>query len=320
VRTGAYALSLLAVPLNVQVLTSLGESPKSLMELRMHLGSPPQTTARKHLRVLTELGLIERRRQADFPGSVDFSLCRPGRDLLAVADSVERWLSHTPNSAPEIGTPMTKSALTALCEGWSSGIVRVLAAKPHALTELSRLITKLSYPSLERRLAAMRLVGLIDRCPSTPGRGTPYQVTEQLRFAIAPLTSGARWERQHLPMETPAIKRIDVEAAFLLTLSLLDLSEDLSGICRLAMELPRPEGERQIVGVTAEVREGKVVSCLARLQSEAHAWVSGGQASWLEAVIDGSLDRLDVGGDCELAMALVDGLNGALFPVRERAL
>jgi DNA-binding HxlR family transcriptional regulator len=283
----------------------------------MELGSPPQTTARKHLRILTELGIIERRRQTDFPGSVDFSLCRRGEDLLTVASSLERWLSNTPDPL-ELGSQVAKSTITALHAGWSSAVVRVLAAKPHALTELSGLITKLSYPSLERRLAAMRLAGLIDRCSSSPGRGNPYRVTEQLRLAIAPLASAARWERLHLPRSTAAISRIDVEATFLLALPLLELSVDLSGMCRLAVEIPRSKGEREIVGVTVEVREGRIVSCAAELKGEARSWLSGGRGSWLEAIIDGEVDGLEVGGDCELAVALADGLNDTLFGIGER--
>ncbi len=45
-------------------------------------------------------------------------------------------------------------------------------------------ISSLSYPSLERRLAAMRLAGLIEARPGN-GRGTPYAVTDWLRRGIA---------------------------------------------------------------------------------------------------------------------------------------
>ncbi len=40
-------------------------------------------------------------------------------------------------------------------------MLRALAAGSLSLTELDRLIGALSYPSLERRLVAMRLAGLV---------------------------------------------------------------------------------------------------------------------------------------------------------------
>lgn len=317
VRAGAHALSILATPLNYQVLTALEQGPKPLMELRRAAGSPPQTTMRGHLRALTEAGILARHRQPEFPGSVDVELGKPGRGLLAVSRVLGGWLLQAPDGPLQLGTPAAKSAVKALIDGWSSGMVRVLAAKPHALTELSRVITNLSYPSLERRLGAMRLAGLIEPCASS-SRGTPHRVTDWLRLAIGPLASAARWERQHLPEETAPIRRLDVESAFLLVLPLLTLPAEQSGECRLAVEMRAQGGELRLAGVMARVRNGDV-SCVARLQGDATAWVSGSAAAWLRAVLEDEKHGLETGGDCDLALALLDGLHGELFRARQRA-
>jgi DNA-binding HxlR family transcriptional regulator len=267
---------------------------------------------RGQLRVLTEAGVLDRRRQNDFPGSVDYELGGPGRDLLFVVAVLRDWLATSPDGPIELGSPASKSAIKALVEGWSAGVVRALAARPFSLTELSSIITGLSYPSLERRLGAMRLAGQIERCPGG-GRGTPYKVTDWLRRAIAPLAAAARWERKHLSGETAPIAKIDVEAAFLLTVPLVDLSSDQSGICRLAVESQNGNGEHRLAGVMVGVEEGSVASCVSSLEGRAAAWASGSAASWLRTVFDGET-HLELGGDQSLAIGLVDGLRRLSSP------
>jgi DNA-binding HxlR family transcriptional regulator len=303
--------------LNVQVLQALAEEPMPLMDLRRAVGSPPQTTMRGHLRALTEIGVLERRRQNDFPGTVDYELSGPGRELLGVAGVLEAWLADSPEGAISLGNGAAKGAIKALVEGWSSTIIRALAARPLSLTELNRLISGLNYPSLERRLGALRLAGQIEACPGE-GRSTPYAVTDWLRRAIAPLAVAARWERRHIPTAAAPIARIDVEATFLLAVPVLSLATDMSGSCRLAVELRNGRGDPHLAGVLVEVREGSVAACIARLQGEADAWVSGSTFTWLQAVIEANTDRFEIGGDCDLAAALFEGLHATLFGVRQQ--
>lgn len=312
-RAGTQALRLLSTPINVHVLQALAEGPRSLMDLRREAGSPPQTTMRGHLRVLVETDAIIRLRQEAFPGPLDFELTAVGQELWDVAQVLDGWLHAAPAEPLSLGTSAAKSAIKALVEGWSTGMVRALAGRPLSLTELNGLISGLSYPSLERRLGAMRLAGQIERTP-VRGRGTPYTATAWLQQAIAPLGAAARWERAHAPSTTMPIRRLDAEAAFLLAVPLLSLPTDISGSCRLAVELGGSNSNR-IAGVLVGVEEGRVASCVASVQGHADAWVSGSAAAWLRAVIEGQTERLEVGGDCFLARALLDGLHGALFRV-----
>jgi DNA-binding HxlR family transcriptional regulator len=317
VRAGAYALTLLSVPLNVHVITALEDESLSLMDLRRAVGQPPQTTMRKHLKSLTELGVLERCRQPEFPGSVDFRLGPAGRDLLGVVRILQAWLANSPDGPVQPGSTAAKSAIKALVEGWSGSIVRALAARPLSLTELNRLIPALNYPSLERRLGAMRLAGQIASC-TNGGRTRPYTATPWLRHAVAPLIVAASWERRHGGRQGTSLNRIDIESTFLLTVPMLRLPEDLTGSARFALDM-RATGEADTqAGVVIHVLDGEVVSCNSRLRDTADAWVSGPIQAWLAAMIDFDVEALERGGDCELALALVERLHDALFRVPAR--
>jgi DNA-binding HxlR family transcriptional regulator len=304
-------LSLLASPLQVAILDALAKQSKSLVDLRRAVGSPPQTTMRAHLRTLTELGVLERRRQNDFPGALDFELTSVGRDLLDVADVLVAWLAIAPEGPLQLGSAAAKGAIKALLEGWSTSLVRALAARPLSLTQLAGLISDVSYPSLERRLTAMKLTGQLETTASG-GRGRPYVVSEWLRRAAAPIVAASRWERLHSVPGAAPLSRLDTEATFLLAVPLLQPAAELHGACRLAVEIPNGEG-RRLAGVLVLVEGGRIVSCASRLEGHADAWASGSPPVWFRAVIEHDTRRLEMGGDSPFADALVEGLHKALF-------
>lgn len=281
------------------------------MDLRRDVGAPAQTTMRGHLRGLTALGVLRRHRQGAFPGPVTFELTAPGRDLIAVTEVLGSWLTNAPAQPLALGSAVAKRAVKALLDGWETSMIRALAARPLSLTELDSLISSLSYPSLERRLGAMRLAGQIE-ANLGGGRSTPYAVTDWLRGAIAPLVAAARWECGNEIGDCAPLSRLDAEASFLLAVPLIRLASPLSGACRLMVEIAGGGG-RRLVGVMVRVREGQVLSCVARLEGDSDASVVGPASAWLAALIEHDLDRLELGGDGELAGALVDGLHGALF-------
>lgn len=269
---------------------------------------------RAHLRTLTELGAVERCRQNDFPGSVDYKLARPGRELMSVAVMVRTWLGMAPDGPIDLGTSTAKSTIKALVEGWSTSMLRALAARPLSLTELDSLITGVSYPSLERRLVAMRLTGQVTRMRGH-GRRTPYAVTDWLRQAVAPLVAAARWEGAYASGTAAPVTNRDVEAAFMLSLPLLRLPAEMSGSCRFAVEFPNGNGQR-LAGALIGVEDGRVASCVSRLEGKAGAWASGSTGEWMSAVIEQDAAHLEIGGDCLLASAAIKDLHGALFGVR----
>jgi DNA-binding HxlR family transcriptional regulator len=320
VRTGAYALSLLAEPLQVEILKALEIEPLSFLDLSAALGSAPQSTARRHLRNLVAMQILDRHRANGTPGVRAYELSDTGRELLAVAAVLQAWLTTAPEGRIPLGSPAAKTAIKALDDAWSSAIVRALAARAMTLVELDSLIVELTYPQLERRLALLRRTGQIEACldggPS-PGRGrAPYTATGWLRQAIAPILAAVRWERRRLPADTAPITRIDTEAIFLLTLPSLTLPAELSGSCRLAVEVEHQEGTR-MAGVMVEVKKGRIVSCTSRLVGDPVAIATGSTQAWLDALIDRP-GRLRLDGQAELAAALVAALRDHLFAAAPR--
>jgi DNA-binding HxlR family transcriptional regulator len=317
-RTGARILTLLATPLNSQILDRLSRGPRRLSELSRETSSPPQGFLRARLGELDEIGVVARRRFNPFPSVREYELTSlPGRELLFVATTVEGWLANAPEDPLPLGGQTGRAAIMALVEGWSSTMLRALAARPVTLTELDRRIESLSYASLEHRLSAMRLAGLLE-ATADEGDGASYRVTDWLRLGTAPIAAAARWERHHIPHRTEAIGPIDAEAGLLLAMPLLRLPPELSGSCRLAVEFGDGD-ERHLAGVTVDVELGRVEACTTDLQSSPTGWATGPPAAWLRAAIEADPNRLELGGDRHLVRGLLDGFNRALFgPTRPR--
>jgi DNA-binding HxlR family transcriptional regulator len=303
-RSGAQTLVLLSMPLNSAILRALADGPGRQTELRAATGAPAQTTLRAQLKKLVDVGAVEKHRRNRFPGIIECDLTPIGRDLLPVIAALETWLSAAPQGPLELGGSVAKAAVKALAEGWTSTMIRAIAAGPVSLTELDCVIGPLSYPSLERRLSALRLAGMVE--PSPNGRrGTPYVATRWLREALGPLAAAVRWERRHAPRSAPAIGPLDIEAAFLLAAPMLRPAPAAAGSCRLAVEL-NGGARRRIAGALIEVEHGAVVSCSTNLDGPFDAWAIGSPGAWLDAVLDGNPQSLEMGGDCALAHSLVE--------------
>jgi DNA-binding HxlR family transcriptional regulator len=305
-RAGAQGLSLLAAPLNVHTLKALEEGPKGLLDLHRSVGSPPQSTMRVYTRTLEELGALERRRQSEFPATAEYSITPAGEALLQVAGVLQEWLMAAPDGPILLGSTAAKSATKALVGGWSSNVVRAVSARALSLTELNVLIPKVSYPTLERKLGAMRIAKLVEPQPGD-GRGTPYGPTEWLRQAMVPLASAIAWEREFLADSTPQIGRLDVAAAFLLSIPLIELDPEVSGRCRLSVEF-RGASAPVFSGVLLRIEKGKMVSCTSRLDGEADATASGTALTWLRQMSGEASGQLETSGDPELALAVSNAL------------
>jgi DNA-binding HxlR family transcriptional regulator len=309
-RTGAQALALLTAPLNVLVLHALSTGPKRQVELRRESGSPAQSTLRSHLSALERFGVIVKHGRAALPGSLEYELAEPGRELRFVAIALQRWLARAPEEPLELGGGPAKAAIKALVDGWSSTMLRALVAGPLSLAELDKLIDALNYPSLERRLAAMRLTGLVEAAPGN-GRGAPYAITDWLRQGIGPIVAASRWERRNVPAESAKIGRIDAETALMLAMPLLQLANEASGTCRMAVEVANGS-ESQPATVMIVVEDGRIVSCVLG-HDDADAWAAGPPNAWFRAAIEADLGHLEIGGQSRLANSLLESLYGALF-------
>lgn len=316
IRAGSRVLSLFENPLNAKVLRAHEGEACRLVELQEKLDRPAQTTVRAAVANLCQMGALAKRPLGDSSHAKTTELTPAGKEMLFVADEVEAWLARGPAGPVTLGSPEARGAVKALAGGWSSTLMRALANRSFTLTELAELIPDVSYPALERRITWMRASGQIETV-KRKGRGTPYVVTDWLRHAIAPLCAAGRWERRYMGEETPRITDIEVEASFLLVLPLAPLPGSARGACMLAAQTdpvePNPD-DRQLAGVSVEVREGRVERCAAEIDAAPRTWAIGTPDAWFDAVIDGRIEDLRIGGARpQLALDLVVGLHLALF-------
>lgn len=300
---------MLAAPLNLQVLRALSERPMRLAELRKATGLPAQTTLRGHLTTLVELGVLQKRPTQQMPYAVENELTTLGHGMLEVADRLETWLDNAPDGPIPLESAAAKGAIKALVDGWESKMMRALAARPLSLTQLDRLISDFSYPALERRLASMRLAGLVEG-QRGQGGGTPYSVTDWARLGVAPLAAASHCERVYMGEDSAPVTQIDIEAAFLLATPLVGLRPEVAGSCQLEVA-PSPGLVPRPTGVQVTLEKGRVVSCVSRLQESPAAYAAGTALAWFNAVRDGNTEELRFGGSRRLAEELVGGLHQA---------
>lgn len=310
-RAGERVLATLSTPLNFRVLQALSAHPMRLAELRRATGLPAQTTLRGHLTNLSEFGVVSKRPTAQMPYAVENALTPMGTEMLGVADLLDSWLQRSPDGPISLETGGARGVVKAFIDGWSSTMMRGLAAQPMSLTELDRQILDLSYPALERRLSSMRMAGLIEARPA-PGGGTPYTVTKWARRGVLSLAAASNCERVHLGEMAAPVTPGDIEAAFMLATPLVGLPPDAEGTCQLEVEAA-PGQSREPAGVRVSVERGRVVSCESDLSANPGAFATGSAARWFRAVVEGTAELLRFGGSRELPEAIVSGLHVALL-------
>jgi DNA-binding HxlR family transcriptional regulator len=296
---------LLAAPLNVHMLEALQQEPIGLSELHYAIGSPPRSTMRVYTQGLERLGLLERRRQKEFPATAKYGITKAGHSLLVVAAFLRDWLEEAPEGPVLLGSIAGRSGTKALIGGWSSSIIRGVAARPLTLTELNMVIPRISYPTLERKLSAMRSAKLVEPDPGN-SQGIPYRATAWLCRAVVPLVSAAAWERQYVP-EPAAIGRTEVEATFLLSFPVISLGPEVTGRCRLSVEV-RGGATPTYAGVLVGIEKGRVVSCSSNLEGDVQASISGTPVAWLRQMNGGPPGQLEVDGSRTFAGKLTEAL------------
>lgn len=260
-------------------------------------------------RILREM--IERPLEAG-PGC-EYRVTTQGREALFVGFVVERWLQSAPDGPLPFESREGGSAVTALAQAWSSTVMHALAREPLGLAELHRRVGGPGQRGLRRHLRAMQEHGQVEATAGKRGE-TIYAITDWLRAGIAPLIASARLERRN-PIDGMApIDALDVEAGFRCSLSMVELPKELSGTCRLGINLEEDESSC-LTGVTAHVEQGQIVACASGLMERADCWAAASAGDWLDTVIEPEAKRVRTGGDEWLAHALLDSLHRSLFGV-----
>lgn len=243
----------------------------------------------------------------------EYRVTSGGREVLFAGFVAERWLQCAPRGPLQFDGEAAERAVAALAEGWSATLVHALAREPMTFRELLRTVERQGRRELKRHLVAMQAAGQVEALPDV-GDGTLYAITDWLRAGIAPLIASARVERRDPKEGMMPIDALDVEAGFMLSLPLIEMPKELSGTCRLGLNLEE-DGGSNLTGVTAHVEQGRVVSCTAGLDEKVDAWAAGSASDWLDTVIEPDAKRVRAGGDRWLARALVDAMHRTLFGV-----
>ncbi|HET6570560.1 MAG TPA: hypothetical protein VFG58_03630 [Solirubrobacterales bacterium] len=239
-----------------------------------------------------------------------YTLSEEGREALFVSATIERWLRDAPDGPIDFESAAAGRAVSALLGGWSAAVIHALAGEPMTSAELDAAIDGLGRRRLQRQLRAMQGAGLIEALGE--GGEALYAMTDWLRRGIAPLIVAARLERdQDMEGATP-VEGSDVEAGCRMALALVELPEELSGLCSLRL---RPDGRQpdSRSGVTARIERGEVVSCEAGVEQKADAWAFGSLDAWLDTLIDPNAMAVRTGGDAWLTDALLSAIHHALF-------
>lgn len=310
-RAGGNTLALLSAPRTVLILQSLGGGPKGQLELRRDAGLPAQSTLRGQLKTLEESGAIVKHRRDSFPGTLEYELAEPGRELLTVAAGLEGWLAGAAGGPLHLGTDPARAAVKGLVEGWTTTVLTALAEGPLSLTELDKRISTVAYPSIERCLETMRLAEQLEVGKRGP-KGTPHALTDWLRRGLAPLALAARWEHRHRPDGTVPISQKDVEGALGLATPLLALPARVSGICQMATRVRQDDTQRRFT-CWIELRDGDVAVGPVHTGRKPDAWASSTADGWFATLVDGDGGNMRTGGDRKLLRTLVDRLHETLF-------
>lgn len=255
------------------------------------------------LRVLTD-------RNMTWGADREAQITPTGRRALFISFVAERWLQSAPHTSIDFESDEAEAVFDALVEGWSGALMHALAREPMTLHELDRAIDGIRRHDLRHRLLAMCRTGMVEARPDA-SESAIYAVTDWLRYAIAPLAAAARLERNDPKEGMAPIDSQDVEAAFLLTLPLLELPADLSGSCRLGVEVD----DGSLAGATAQIEAGRVTSCVVGVEGPADAWAVADPDDWLDTVIEPDAKRVSTGGNRLLASVLLKRLHETLFGV-----
>jgi DNA-binding HxlR family transcriptional regulator len=231
-----------------------------------------------------------------------------GEEFLFVAFAIERWLRNCPGGPLELGLRGARALAPLVC-CWSATVTHALAPEPLTLAELDRAVSVLDADTVAEHVEAMERSGQVRTLPEA--KETRYALTDWGREAIAPIVAAIRYECRYPEDDVLPPDVFDAEAAFQMALPLLRLPPHLRGSCRLGVEI---SGEEPLMaGATVQVERGCVLSSSALLDEAPETWATGSPLDWCETVIDPSTERLELGGDTELAGALLEALHETLF-------
>jgi DNA-binding HxlR family transcriptional regulator len=302
-------VSALQGDLDRSLFTALAGRRMTQSELKAWLLLGSGSALHRHLGGLLELGLLEKRSLEGAPRRVEYGLTAAGLALAEVGAAVESWLGRHPERPLELVGELGWRAFVALNEGWDSALLGRAVAAPRSRRELLEAADRRP-ERLRRHLRRLAGAGLLESAGSG-GRDDAVLPTQWCRLGFGPLAAALRWERAHFPARAAAIPAPDAVLALAGILPLARPAGGLAGTCALTVRGDAtPASPRRAGAAWARVGAGRVLDCgPGPLGEQPDAWVDGELEGWFEAVLDGSRRRLRIGGDAELAGALIAQLH-----------
>jgi DNA-binding HxlR family transcriptional regulator len=197
-------------------------------------------------------------------------------------------------------------ALDLVGDKWTLLIIRDLAAGPRRFVELQRVLPGISTEQLRSRLNRMVADGLLtrQRYREVPPR-VDYELTARSRELMPVLGALARWGYEWAWSAPRPGEDVNLGAIFRLAPGLMSPPPDAEGTVDLLLDGRGTDHPDRLFRLTAQ--DGRV-EISEHPEGEADALVVGTQADWVRALgPDGSIDRLEVRGDRELAELLLTG-------------
>lgn len=289
-------LRLLGAGASGAILMALGDGPLRTMELTTRVAGYSPRTVYRYATRLTEFGLIDRDEEEGVPSKVIHTLSPQGRELHeVVAAYANVAMSRLPSG--EIGGAEWGS-LALVAELWESGMIEQLNGGPRSLTELARGEHGLSFHQVSRRASLFGRGGFIREVPGSD-RHRRYALTERTRRAMGLIAGIGRWRRRHAePKGSPGLSAGEAAGLVRTALPLIVLPDHAGKNFELRIaavnggEAPQPVWG----GVAADGRVASRPAVLESVDGSAH----GSVIAWVDSVLDGPHNGLEVKGDAAL--------------------
>jgi DNA-binding HxlR family transcriptional regulator len=307
--TTANMLRLLSAGASGAILMALGEGSLRTKELTARIAGYAPRTIYRYSAKLARLGLVDRDEEPGVPSKVVHTLSEPGRELFdLLATYASASLKRLPNgeiAAPEWG------ALAGVADFWETGILDALSHEPRSLTELAHRDHGLSFHQISRRAALLSRDGFIEVATGS-GRGRRYTLTPKARRVTGLIAGIGRWRRRYVVAEGSGLSAAEAAGLMRTALPLVALPDH--GGKRFELRIA-PVGERTAAEpVWAAVEGGgAIVSCPdppEEVDSAAHGEVT----AWVDSVLDGPRNGLEVDGDSRLIADCLQQLHATLWP------
>lgn len=293
------------------ILIALGDGPLRTMELTKRIAGYSPRTVYRYATRLTQFGLIDREEEEGVPSKVVHSLSAPrGRELYELVSAYAAVaMPRLPSG--EIGGAEW-GALTHVAELWESGMVGALNHGPRSLTELAQGEHGLSFHQVSRRAGLLARSGFIEETPAS-GRYRRYALTEKTRRAMGLIAGIGRWRRRHVvPEGSSGLSAGEAAGLMRTALPLIVLPDHVGKSFELRI-VPLGEGDATEEPVWAGVAaDGSVASHSAALEAVDGA-ARGKVTAWVDSVLDGPRNGLEVDGDAKLIADCLGNLHLSLW-------